>query len=105
MHNSATSLPLVILIVFGSAKLFSEIFERLSQPGIIGEILAGALIGPSALGWIAPSDTLRALSDLGVMFLLFGVGLEVKASDLVKVGAKATLVATVGVIVPFFAGW
>ncbi len=98
-------LPLAMLIVFGSAKLLAEICERLGQPGIVGEILAGALIGPSVLGWIAPNDTLKALSDLGVMFLLFGVGLEVKASELLKVGAKATLVATVGVIVPFFAGW
>ncbi len=94
-----------MLIVFGSAKLLSELFERCKQPGIVGEILAGALIGPSVLGWIHPNDTLKALSDLGVMFLLFGVGLEVKASELLKVGAKATLVATIGVIVPFFAGW
>src|SRR5690349_23788888 len=98
-------LPVVLLIVFGSAKLMGEIFVKLRQPALVGEILAGALIGPSVLGWIAPNDTLKALSDLGVMFLLFGVGLEVKASELLKVGAKAALVATLGVIVPFFAGW
>jgi len=57
------------------------------------------------LGWISPNEMLKALSDLGVMFLLFGVGLEVKASELLRVGGKATLVATLGVIVPFFAGW
>jgi len=104
MHDSMP-LPLAMLIVFGSAKLLSELFERCKQPGIVGEIIAGALIGPSVLGWIHPNDTLKALSDLGVMFLLFGVGLEVKASELLKVGGKATLVATIGVIVPFFAGW
>ena len=104
MHE-ALPLPLAMLIIFGSAKLLAEICERVGQPGIVGEILAGALIGPSVLGWITPNDTLKALSDLGVMFLLFGVGLEVKASELLKVGAKATLVATLGVIVPFFAGW
>ncbi len=98
-------LPLAMLIIFGSAKLLAELFERLGQPGIVGEILAGALVGPSVLGWIHPNDMLKALSDLGVMFLLFGVGLEVKASELLKVGGKATLVATLGVIVPFFAGW
>jgi len=97
-------LPLAMLIVFGSAKLLAEICERLGQPGIVGEILAGALIGPAS--WMdCSNDTLKALSDLGVMFLLFGVGLEVKSSELLKVGAKATLVATIGVIVPFFAGW
>jgi len=104
MHE-ALPLPLAMLIIFGSAKLLAEICERVGQPGIVGEILAGALIGPSVLGWITPNDTLKSLSDLGVMFLLFGVGLEVKASELLKVGAKATLVATLGVIVPFFAGW
>jgi len=104
MHE-ALPLPLAMLIIFGSAKLLAEICERLGQPGIVGEILAGALIGPGVLGWITPNDTLKSLSDLGVMFLLFGVGLEVKASELLTVGAKATLVATLGVIVPFFAGW
>ncbi len=104
MHD-LIPLPLAMLIIFGSAKLLAELFERLGQPGIVGEILAGALVGPSVLGWIHPNEMLKALSDLGVMFLLFGVGLEVKASDLLKVGAKATLVATLGVIVPFFAGW
>ncbi len=104
MHD-LIPLPLAMLIIFGSAKLLAELFERLGQPGIVGEILAGALVGPSVLGWIHPNEMLKALSDLGVMFLLFGVGLEVKASDLLKVGGKATLVATLGVIVPFFAGW
>src|SRR5229473_4786987 len=104
MHDQIP-LPLAMLIIFGSAKLLAELFERLGQPGIVGEILAGALVGPSVLGWIHPNEMLKALSDLGVMFLLFGVGLEVKASDLLKVGGKATLVATLGVIVPFFAGW
>src|SRR3979409_376971 len=103
--NDSLPLPLALLINFGSAKLLAELCERLGQPGIVGEILAGALVGPSVLGWISPNEMLKALSDLGVMFLLFGVGLEVKASELLKVGGKATLVATLGVIVPFFAGW
>ncbi|MBZ5676886.1 MAG: cation:proton antiporter [Acidobacteriia bacterium] len=98
-------LPVALLIVFGSAKLVGEIFVKLRQPALVGEIVAGAIIGPSVLGWIAPNDTLKALSDLGVMFLLFDVGLQVKARELLKVGGTATLVATVGVIVPFFAGW
>jgi Kef-type K+ transport system membrane component KefB len=98
-------LPVALLIVFGSAKLMGEIFVKLRQPSLVGEIAAGAIIGPSVFGWIAPNDTLKALSDLGVMFLLFDVGLQVKARELLKVGGTATLVATVGVIVPFIAGW
>ena len=102
---SAAQIPLAMLLVFAAAKLLAEIFERLRQPGIVGEILAGVLIGPQVLGWLAPSEFLRTLSDLGVMFLLFRVGLEVKASELMKVGGTALLVAVAGVVVPFFAGW
>jgi Kef-type K+ transport system membrane component KefB len=94
-----------MLLVFGSAKLLAEVFERLGQPGIVGEIIAGVLIGPSVLGWISPNDFLAALSQLGVMFLLFRVGLDVKSSDLMKVGGTATLVASAGVAVPFVLGW
>ncbi len=94
-----------MLIVYGSAKLMAEIFEVLGQPGIVGEILAGVLIGPSVLGWIAPNDLLTALSDLGVMFLLFRVGMEVKSSELLKAGRTGFGVAVLGVVIPFFAGW
>ena len=94
-----------MLVVFASAKLLSEIFERLGQPGIVGEILAGVLIGPHVLGWMAPNEILTILSDLGVMFLLFRVGLEVKASELMQVGGTAIVVALAGVVLPFFSGW
>ena len=103
--SSAAQIPLAMLLIFASAKLLEEIFERLGQPGIVGEILAGVLIGPHVLAWASPTELLRTLSDLGVMFLLFRVGLEVKASELMKVGGTALLVAVAGIIVPFFAGW
>src|ERR1041385_3473022 len=102
--SGLAKIPLSMLIVFVSAKLLAEVFERLNQPGIVGEILAGVLIGPSVLGWLAPNEFLAALSDLGAMFLLFRVGLDVKASELMKVGGTATLVAFAGVIVPFIMG-
>ena len=103
--SHGAEIPLAMLIVFGSAKLLAELFERIGQPGIVGEIIAGALVGPSVLGWIQPNDILTALSELGVMFLLFRVGLEVKSSELMQVGPIASLVAVAGVIVPFFLGW
>ena len=98
-------IPIAMLLVFASAKLMAELFERVGQPGIVGEILAGVLIGPHVLGWLAPTELLTTLSELGVMFLLFRVGLEVKASELMKVGGTALVVAIAGVLVPFFAGW
>lgn len=66
-----------MLLIFGSAKLLDEIFERLNQSTIIGQILAGVLIGPSVLGWTAPTEFLAALAEPRVMFLLFRVSLAV----------------------------
>jgi Kef-type K+ transport system membrane component KefB len=100
-----TSIPFAMLLVFGAAKLLAEICERFGQPGIVGEILAGVLIGPSVLGWLAPNDFLAAMANMGAMFLLFRVGLEVKSSELMRVGGTATLVATAGVVAPFLLGW
>ena len=94
-----------MLVVFASAKLLSEIFERLGQPGIVGEILAGILIGPHVLGWMAPNGVLSILSDLGVIFLLFDIGLEVRGSELLRVGGTAVAVAVSGVALSFLAGW
>ncbi len=102
--SGPASIPLSMLILFVSAKLMAEFAERLNLPGIVGEILAGVLIGPSVFGWLAPDDFLSAMSDLGAMFLLFRVGLEVKSSELMRVGGTAMLVACSGVIVPFIMG-
>ncbi|MBY0506214.1 MAG: cation:proton antiporter [Bryobacteraceae bacterium] len=99
------NLPLAMLLIFGSAKLLGEVAIRLRLPPLVGEIVAGALVGPSVLGWIAPNPFLHSLSDLGVMFLLFTVGLEVKAAELKRVGGPAALVALGGVVLPFAAGW
>jgi Na+:H+ antiporter len=101
----ATNLAVAMLTIFGSAKLLEELFERLNLPGIVGEILAGILIGPSVLGWITPNEFTTTMAGLGVMFLLFGIGLEVEAAELMKVGGTAVAVGVLGVVVPFIAGW
>jgi Kef-type K+ transport system membrane component KefB len=103
--SDAAHVPLAMLCVFASAKLVRELFERMKQPGIIGEIAAGVLIGPHVLGWIQPGEVLSTLSELGVMFLLFRIGLEVNPADLIRVGGTALASATAGVVVPFFAGY
>ncbi|HEX8368652.1 MAG TPA: cation:proton antiporter [Pyrinomonadaceae bacterium] len=94
---------LFLMIVF--AKLLAEIFERLRQPAVVGEILAGILIGPSLLGWVQPSEVIGVLAEIGVIFLLFMVGLETKPQAILKVGMKAAIVAVLGVIIPFAAGY
>ncbi len=98
-------LPVELLIIFGTAKLLSELFEKFGQPGLVGEILAGVVLGPAVLNWIPPNTVLDALSELGILFLLFRVGLEVRASELFKVGKVALLVAFTGVLLPLVSGW
>ena len=100
-----TNIALAMLLVFGGAKLLNEVFERLRMPGIVGEIVAGMLLGPTLLNWVKWDSTLQALAELGVMFLLFRVGLEVRASELLRVGNTALVVAVLGVVAPFVMGW
>jgi len=96
---------LALFIALLSAKLAAELFERIRQPAVVGEILAGIIIGPAVLNLIQPTDVFNALAEIGVIFLLFTVGLETRPSDIWRVGRTATFVAVLGVIVPFVAGW
>lgn len=104
MHNHDVLL-FELFAIFVAAKVIGEIFERLTLPTVLGEILAGALIGPYALGWIHPSDTLKAIAEIGAIFVLFNAGLEVSPNDLIKVGRTAMTVAVAGIIVPFALGF
>ena len=103
--SAETGALVTLLVTLVAAKLTAEIFERLRQPAVVGEILAGIIIGPSMLRLVAPSPLVDALAELGVIFLLFSVGLETKPSAIFGVGKRAALVATLGVIVPFIGGW
>jgi Kef-type K+ transport system membrane component KefB len=101
----APTIPLILFIVFASSLILAEVAERLRIPGIVGGIAAGVLIGPSVLALVRYDSVLHALSEIGVMFLLFDVGLEVKPAELLKVGRTALLVAVLGVALPFVLGW
>lgn len=96
---------LLLFIMLVAAKLMAELFERLRQPAVAGEILAGVIIGPSLLGWAAPSEITSLLAEIGVIFLLFTVGLETKPAAIFKVGKQAAVVALLGVIAPLLGGW
>lgn len=96
---------LALFIALLAAKLAAEGFERIRQPAVVGEIIAGIIIGPSVLNLVQPTQVMDALAEIGVIFLLFTVGLETRPSDIFKVGRTATLVAVLGVAVPFVAGW
>ncbi|MGH9904880.1 MAG: cation:proton antiporter [Pyrinomonadaceae bacterium] len=100
-----TRVLLTLFLMLAAAKLMAEIFERLLQPSVVGEILAGIIIGPSVLGLIAPSEITDTLAEIGVIFLLFTVGLETKPAAIFRVGKRAALVAILGVVTPFIGGW
>src|SRR3989442_6459830 len=102
---SVTKVLLDILVVLLAAKAAAEIAERVKVPAVVGEILGGIAMGPSALGLVRGDDVLRVLGELGVILLLLDVGLEMDIAELGAVGRASLTVAAVGVVVPFAAGF
>ncbi|HKS26619.1 MAG TPA: cation:proton antiporter [Pyrinomonadaceae bacterium] len=103
--DAGTQVLVTLFLMLVAAKVMAELFERLRQPAVAGEILAGIIIGPSVLGWVAPSEITGTLAEIGVIFLLFTVGLETKPAAIFRVGRSAMIVAVLGVIAPFLGGW
>ena len=98
-------LLLGLVLVWLAAKGAGEAMERIGQTAVLGELLAGVIIGPGVLGLVHESQVLHALAELGVLILLFEVGLESDLGDLLRAGLQATLVALVGVAAPFAVGY
>ncbi|MDP4648315.1 MAG: cation:proton antiporter [Ilumatobacteraceae bacterium] len=100
-----------LLIIILVARLAAELAERIKIPAVLGEIVAGIIIGPSVLGLIDPikhldvADMVLLLGEIGVILLLFQVGLEMDLGEMAKVGKPAFVVAIIGVAVPFAAGF
>jgi Kef-type K+ transport system membrane component KefB len=101
-HGSEILLSL--FIVFVSAQIGAEMSQRLKLPSVVGEIAAGCAVGPSLLGWVQPAEALDVLAEIGVVLLLFSVGLETRLDEMKRVGRSAFLVGVLGVIVPFALG-
>ncbi len=93
-----------IAAILLSARICGEIALRLKAPPIIGELCAGIILGPSLFGWIAPNEVLNFLAEIGIILLLFEVGLETDLERLVKAGPKAVIVALAGFVMPFMLG-
>jgi Kef-type K+ transport system membrane component KefB len=120
-----SSILVDLFLIFTLAKITGRLFVALGQPSIAGEVLVGILIGPYALGWIGTPDAslihlfggdeeaaqhamaviLDVIAELGVIILLFFVGLETSVRDLVEVRGRATLVAVLGILFPFALGF
>ena len=105
MPHGPEQLLLELFAIFVTAKVCGEIFERLRLPAVLGEILAGVGLGPYALGWVVPSDTIHSVAEVGAIFVLFSAGLQTSPKDLIRVGRKSLLVALGGVILPFILGF
>jgi Kef-type K+ transport system membrane component KefB len=96
---------LQLALIYLAARVMGEIAVRLGQSAVLGELLAGVLVGGSVLDWIEPTEVLSLLGQVGVMLLLFEVGLESDLESFLKVGWSATLVAIIGVLTPFALGY
>ena len=93
---------LAIIMLF--AKLFGLAARKLKAPQVVGEIVAGLLIGPSLLGWVQLNDFLSVCAQIGVVMLMFSAGLGTNLRDLLKTGPKALAIACAGVLVPLAGG-
>lgn len=96
----------LLVVILGGAKGLGALAQRLGQPAVLGELVAGVVLGRSVLGLVDPqTDVLHLLAELGVIILLFEIGLETNLRQLLQVGGAATVVAPVGVALPFALGY
>jgi len=100
-----------VVVILTAAKLGGAIFERFHQPAVLGELVFGVLLGNLALfgytgvEFLGTTEGIEILAELGVILLLFDVGLESNLDEMKSVGASSLVVAVLGVVAPFFLGW
>lgn len=106
MNSAVPAVLLTLAIILASAKLLGELAERIGQPAVLGELLAGVILGPSLFAVVAPgADWLHLFAEIGVVILLFQIGLDTDLKRLLGVGGAALAVAVVGVALPFGLGY
>lgn len=110
-HSAVGPVMLALAVIIAGAKLGGDLAVRLGQPSVLGELLIGIILGNLALiglDWFEPikfNETVKVLAQIGVVILLFEVGLESSVADMMKVGLPSLLVAALGVAAPFALGW
>lgn len=95
---------LILLLILLSARIFAELFQKLAIPPVLGELLAGIILGPSLLGWVEPSSTIKLLAEIGIILLLFEVGIDTDINKLKQSGWNAAIIAIGGFLIPFILG-
>jgi len=93
-----------LLVLLVGAKLGEEVARRLGQPAVVGELFGGFVVGPHALALVTPGETANLFAEVGVVILLFAVGLEVRLDDLLAVGRTAVAVAVIAMLLPIVGG-
>lgn len=96
---------LFLLVILLTARVFAELATRLQVPSVIGELLAGVALGPSLLGWIEPVETIKLMAEIGIILLLFEVGLGTDIKRLARTGIKSLIVAMAGFVLPLVLGF
>jgi K+:H+ antiporter len=115
LRNSLSILLLQLVVIIVSARLIGKLFQKIGQPPVLGEIVAGIVLGPSLLGLISPNtmaflfpassmETLKLLSQIGVALFMFVVGMELNVGELRQKARTAVMVSNVSIVVPFFLG-
>lgn len=102
METIDTLRDLAIILFF--AKCLGILARKLKAPQVVGQILAGLLVGPCVLGWISQNDFIVQMAEVGVIILMFSVGLESDLKELLKTGPVAFLIACFGVLIPLITG-
>lgn len=92
---------LILFLILVSARILGEVFARMGIPSVLGELSAGILLGVSGLGFIEVSDVLKVLAEIGILLLLFEIGLETDMQRLKEAGPKSIIVALFGAVFPF----
>jgi Kef-type K+ transport system membrane component KefB len=96
---------LYLLVILLTARVFAELATRLQAPSVIGELFAGVVLGPSLLGWIEPVEAIKLMAEIGIILLLFEVGLGTDVKRLVRTGMKSFIVAIAGFVLPLILGF
>lgn len=93
-----------IIIILVAARVLGEVFQRIGQPPLVGELLAGLIIGPSILGLVLPNTDLHVLSNLAVFFLMFLAGLEMDPREIRRAGGSAIVISVIAFLIPLLSG-
>jgi Kef-type K+ transport system membrane component KefB len=102
-HLPSVLFQLFVLLL--ATKLGDEVFKRLGQPALVGEILGGVVVGPAVLGWYQITPETSLFAQIGAVLLLFEVGVHTRVGEVARVGTTALSVAVLGVALPFVGGY